>query len=58
MEDYKVRWYRDWLRRRNERKVYEALLILSMMDLQDNSACFVCDGNCELCICDDGSDCD
>ena len=51
-------WYRDWLRRRNERKIYEALLILSMMDIQDNSACFVCDGNYELCVCDDGCDCD
>lgn len=53
-----MKWYRGWLRRRNERKIYEALLVLSMMELQDNSACFLCDGNCELCLCVDGSDCD
>ena len=52
------RW-KDWKQARYERKIYEALVVLSMMDLAEgNTACFVCDGNCELCICDEESDCD
>ena len=51
------RW-KDWKQARYERKIYEALVVLSMMDMKENAACIVCDGNCELCICDEESECD
>jgi hypothetical protein len=44
-----IQWWRNWQQARMERKIFEALFYLSVMD--HAGECAVCDDNPEKCIC-------
>ena len=52
-----MRWFREWMEARRERKVFEALWMLAEME-NGGPDCPLCDDSPQACICDDGIDCD
>lgn len=50
-----IQWFREWRQARLERKIYEALVMLSLMDT--DGPCDICEDDCEQCICGE-QDCD
>lgn len=57
MEEHQViRWFREWMEARRERKVFEALYMLA--EMEDGSPdCDLCDDDPQACICGE-LDCD
>jgi hypothetical protein len=60
VEDYTVKWFREFLEYRRQRKLFEALYALEMeqMDAELDYCCDWCEDNPEACICDEFTDCD
>ena len=55
-----MKWFREFLEYRRQRKLFEALYALEMeqMDAELDYCCDWCEDNPEACICDEFPDCD
>lgn len=54
-----IRWFKEWVETRRERKVFEALWLLAEMEhSRTEQDCSICEGDLQACICVEGEDCD